>query len=244
MMNQDALVRHLKQNTRVLLSPRVEEAFRAVDRRYFVSKELQDEIYEDYPLPIGHNATISQPTTVAFMLEKLDVKEGQKVLDVGSGSGWTTALLAYLVGEKGKVIGLEIVPELVRLGQKNLSKHYSNIPQNIGIENARAEIRKAERGVVGLPSEAPFDPVVDFGIAPKAQTEPVPKFTTGFDRILVSAAADKIPQKLVQQLKPDGVMVIPVGEQHEMQKILRIHKKPDGILETEEYPGFVFVPLR
>ena len=221
MTSQEELVRHLKEDVRVLTSPRLERALLAVDRAYFVPKELLDEAYGDYPAPIGYGATISQPTTVAFMLEKLDVREGQKALDIGSGSGWTTALLAHLVGPKGKVMGLEIVPELVGTGQANIENICSVILENNRIpEVAMPEIRQARREVVGLQEEAPYD------------------------RILVSAAAEKIPKELIAQLAPDGVLVIPVGRQFESQKILRIHKRQDGTIETEEYPGFVFVPLR
>ncbi len=212
-MNNDALVRYLKEEVRVLATARLEQAFRTIDRAHFVPKKLREEAYADDALPIGFGATISQPTTVAFMLEKLRVKEGQKVLDIGSGSGWTTALLAHLVGPKGKVTGLEVVPELVALGRKNLAAVSSYIPRNVGI-------RQARRGVVGLPEEAPFD------------------------RVLVSAAAQEVPQELLKQLKPNGGLVIPVGAPHEMQKIVRIHKKRNNALELEEYPGFVFVPLQ
>lgn len=223
MTNREELVRYLKQNVLVFSPPRLEEAFRAVDRAYFVPKELQDEAYEDYPLPIGFGATISQPTTVAFMLEKLDIQPGQKVLDVGSGSGFTTALLAHLVGPKGKVIGLEIVPELVVLGQNNLRAYHSDVLKNNRITPAKAahaEIRRAEEGVVGCPKEGPYD------------------------RILVSAASPKVPQELLAQLKPNGVMVIPIGKTYEIQTVTRIHKRADGTLEEEAYPGFAFVPLQ
>ncbi len=220
-MNREQLMQHLKDEVRALQSPRLEEAFRAVDRSLFVPKELQDEAYEDYALPIGYGATISQPTTVAFMLEKLDVRPGQKVLDIGSGSGYTTALLTHLVGPDGKVIGLEIIPELVELGRKNLDRYYFLIRANKKITGERLpEIRLAEKRVAGLPKEAPYD------------------------RILVSAAAERIPAGLIEQLQPDGLLVIPIGAEYEVQKIVRIHKRPGGKLETEEYPGFVFVPLR
>jgi protein-L-isoaspartate(D-aspartate) O-methyltransferase len=219
-MDFNFLLAYLQQSG-VLQSPRVIDAFKNVDRAHFVPKELKDEAYGDYPLPIGHGATISQPTTVAFMLEKLNVQPGDKVLDIGSGSGWTTALLAYLAGPKGKVIGLEIVPELARLGQRNLIRCYSLIRENKRIREASApEIREATNGVAGLPAEGPWD------------------------RILVSAAAREIPKELIEQLGPDGIMVIPVGVEYEMQKLVRIRKKPDGKIETEEYPGFVFVSLQ
>ncbi|MEK7170430.1 MAG: protein-L-isoaspartate O-methyltransferase [Patescibacteria group bacterium] len=220
-MTNERLILHLKKGVCVLRSPRLEEAFRTVDRKFFVPRTLQSEAYGDYPLSIGSGATISQPSTVAFMLEKLNVQEGHKVLDIGSGSGWTTALLFYLVGRKGSVIGLEIVPELVKLGQKNIRDWYSVILKNNRMRiTAVPEIQQASRGVVGLPSGGPFD------------------------RILVSAAAREIPPGLMSQLTQDGILVMPVGREGEIQKIVRIHKKSDASLEAEEYPGFVFVPLR
>jgi protein-L-isoaspartate(D-aspartate) O-methyltransferase len=91
----------------VLKTPKIIKAFEKIDRRYFVPKQFLDNIYVDAPLPIGKNQTISQPTTVAFMLELLDAQEGDDILDIGSGSGWTTALLSEIVGESGSVRGLK-----------------------------------------------------------------------------------------------------------------------------------------
>lgn len=98
------------------------EAFVAVDRKRFVPKDLASLAHRNIPLPIGFGQTISQPLTVAFMLELLQVGKGQVVLDVGSGSGWTTALIAHMVGEHGKVIGMEVMKELCELGEKNIEK--------------------------------------------------------------------------------------------------------------------------
>lgn len=105
----------------VLKSPQIIDAFRAVDRKYFVPRTWKNETYIDNALPIGNDQTISQPSTVAFMLEKLAPQKGDKVLDIGSGSGWTTALLCHIVGEEGSVIGVERVSALVEQGQENLS---------------------------------------------------------------------------------------------------------------------------
>jgi len=102
-----------------LEDPQIIDAFRVVDRKYFVPDSFTEHIYVDAPLPIGNNQTISQPSTVAFMLEQLKAGEGDKVLDIGSGSGWTTALLCQIVGEKGSVTGLERMDELVEQGKKN-----------------------------------------------------------------------------------------------------------------------------
>lgn len=106
-----------------LHSNNIIEAFRNVDRADFVADTRAADVYEDYPLGIGRGQTISQPRTVAMMLEMLSPKEGQKILDIGSGSGWTTALLAYIAGESGLVIGVERVAELVRFGSSNLEKY-------------------------------------------------------------------------------------------------------------------------
>ncbi len=103
-------------------SPEIIDAFIAVDRKYFVPNTFAELAYVDAPLSIGNNQTISQPSTVAFMLEHLDVQNGDKVLDIGSGSGWTTALLCHLVGEKGNVRGVERVDALVEQGKINLSQ--------------------------------------------------------------------------------------------------------------------------
>lgn len=106
-----------------LRSSNIIEAFRNVDRADFVADKSAIDIYEDYPLGIGRGQTISQPRTVAMMMEMLSPQEGQKILDIGSGSGWTSALLAYIVGEGGLVIGVERVSELVKFGSDNLKKY-------------------------------------------------------------------------------------------------------------------------
>ncbi|MDD2652296.1 MAG: methyltransferase domain-containing protein [Sulfurimonas sp.] len=106
-----------------LRSSGIIEAFRNVDRADFVHNRETFDIYEDYPLAIGHGQTISQPRTVAMMMEMLSPQVGQSILDIGSGSGWTTALLAYIVGEDGLVVGVERVSELVKFGSDNLKKY-------------------------------------------------------------------------------------------------------------------------
>ena len=182
-MKGKQLLEHLREDTKVLKSKNIEEALVAIDRASFVPEELKDEAYEDYALPIGHGQTISQPTTVVFMLELLGAQEGEKILDVGSGSGWTTALLSNLVGESGSVLGLERVPELVEMGQKNLTR--TSRLSRLNLDNVRIEQAGEELGRV---NEGPYD------------------------RILVSATTAEIPKELVQQLRGGGVMVIPVGD--------------------------------
>ena len=178
------------------------EAFKHIDRANFVSTPLFGDIYGDYPLQIGHGQTISQPSTVAMMLEMLEPKEGEKILDIGSGSGWTTALLAFIVKKNGFVTGVERVENLVELGQENLAKYsFSN-----------AKIIQAN-DTLGIPGEK-------------------------FDRILVSAAADELPYKLLQQLKTNGKLVIPIQD-----FIYEITKLNDEKIKTVKHYGFAFVPL-
>lgn len=134
----------------VLKTPALIEAFLRIDRKDFVLPEYQDQAYEDHPLSIGYEQTISQPYTVAFMLELLQAQKGEKILDVGSGSGWTTALLAYVVGPKGNVHGAEVIPGLVRLGQANLAKY----------QLLEAKIHQVEKNRIGLSDNAPFDKIL------------------------------------------------------------------------------------
>lgn len=130
--NYSELIDHLVATER-LKTDRLIASFQAVDRAHFVRPEDRDSAYHDMPLSIGSGQTISQPTTVAIMLEALAVKPGDSVLDIGSGSGWTTALLGCLVGSHGHVLGLEREPDLVSFGQQNCG-FYTHFP--IRIEQA------------------------------------------------------------------------------------------------------------
>lgn len=123
---------------------------RVIPRASFLPAAVRDRAGLDAPLPIGHGATNSQPWTVRFMLDLLSVPTGARVLDVGSGSGWTTALLAELTGPSGSVTGVEVVPELVELGRRHLAAF--DLPW--------ARIEPAASGVFGLPELAPFDRIL------------------------------------------------------------------------------------
>ncbi len=160
------LVEKLKASG-VLRTPLLIAAFLATDRKHFVPSEFTEEAYVDAPLPIGEGQTISQPYTVVFMLELLNLRAGQKILDIGFGSGWTTALLATVAGKDGRVYGLEIVPALYEFGRGNLQKFGY---QNIELHN--------RSGWEGWPEAAPFDRILASAAAPaipkalKAQLKP------------------------------------------------------------------------
>lgn len=128
------------------------EAFQKIDRVDFVPEEYKSDAYANAPLPIGFNQTISQPLTVAFMLELLEPKPNEKILDIGTGSGWTCALLAELIGENGKVVGIERITELKEMAEKNVSKYNF-------IKNKRAEIILAD-GSKGYKKETPYDKII------------------------------------------------------------------------------------
>ena len=135
-----------------LRTPRIIEAFKKIKRADFLPEDMKDLAEFNEALPIGFGQTISQPLVVAFMLEQLQPQPGDKILDVGSGSGWTTALLAEIVGSKGKVIAIEVVPELMEFGKKNVEK-YNFIKKGL-VEFICAD------GSKGYKKAAPFDKIL------------------------------------------------------------------------------------
>lgn len=135
-----------------LKTPRIIEAFKTIKRVDFLPEDVQDLAELNEALPIGYGQTISQPLVVAFMLERLQPRSGDRILDVGAGSGWTSALLAYIVGQKGKVIAIEVIPELKKFGEENVAK-YNFIKKKI-VEFIYAD------GSKGCEKEAPFDKIL------------------------------------------------------------------------------------
>jgi protein-L-isoaspartate(D-aspartate) O-methyltransferase len=129
---------------------RILDAFAAAPRERFLPHGEVRFAGLDRPLEIGHGQTNSQPTTVRHLLELLEAEPGDRVLDVGCGSGWTTALVAHLVGPEGGVVGVEIVPDLVEFGRANLA----------GLNLPWASIEQARGDVLGLPEQAPFDRIL------------------------------------------------------------------------------------
>ncbi len=191
---------------------RVAEAMAAWPRKAFLPRRERRHAGRDGPLPIGHGQTNSQPRTVAAMLELLDVRPGDRVLDVGAGSAWTTALLARLTGPSGRVVGVERIPEIAAVGAANLES--TGMPW--------AHLSLATPGVLGSPSDGPFD------------------------RILVSAEAETLPRALVEQLVPGGVMVIPVrGWMHRVVRDEGFDRDgmATGDAHVEIHGAYRFVPL-
>ncbi len=174
-------------------------------------------------LPIGYSQTISQPLVVAFMLEQLQPKVGERILDIGSGSGWTSALLAHIVGggelnekRKGKVTAIDRISELAEFGKNNVAKYNF-------IEKGLVEFICAD-GSKGYEKESPYDKILA-----SASVHPHTKFGVG---------ARKIPSAWKSQLKIGGRIVTPIGT-----SIWLFIKKSATEFEEIEYPGFAFVPL-
>ncbi|WP_407354597.1 protein-L-isoaspartate(D-aspartate) O-methyltransferase [Luteimonas sp. R10] len=185
--------------------PRVLEAMRTVPRHRFVPPERAAQAYRDHPLPIGHGQTISQPYIVAKMTELLQPERDDRVLEIGTGSGYQAAVLSRLVAE---VYSIEIVEPLARRAETVLKE--------LGYDDVTV---RAGDGYAGWPEHAPFD------------------------AIIVTAAPERVPQALVEQLKPGGRMVIPVGPVHALQELRLIEKTENGALRDRRIAPVRFVPM-
>ncbi len=187
------------------LDAQVMAAMGAVPRRLFVPMELQPLAYQNGPLPIGHGQTISQPYIVALMTDLLEPQPEDVILEVGTGSGYQTAILATLVRQ---VYSMEIVAPLSEQAARRLSEQgYHNVECRIG------------DGHSGWPEHAPYD------------------------GIMVTAAALEIPPLLIEQLKPGGRLVIPVGSPCLPQELMVVAKSGSGRITTRRVLGVAFVPL-
>jgi protein-L-isoaspartate(D-aspartate) O-methyltransferase len=183
---------------------RVIEAMLKVPRHVFVEEAMAAQAYSDTPLPIGEKQTISQPYMVALMTELLELKGKEKVLEIGTGSGYQAAILAVMAD---RVYTVERIRPLALRARKALD--------SLGLLNVNI---KVSDGTVGWEEEAPFD------------------------AIIVTAGAPDIPQKYLDQLKPGGRLVIPVGSQFE-QVLVRVVRQEDGSVERENITGCRFVKL-
>jgi len=183
---------------------RVLGAIEKTPREKFVPASFEDQAYENMALPIGKGQTVSQPHVVALMTEKLEVGARQSVLEIGTGSGYQTAVLAVLCR---RVFTIERHRELLREAERRF--------QELRLHNI---VCRFGDGIKGWPEQAPYD------------------------RVLVTAAAPEVPTTLVDGLGPGGILVVPIGEDHRDQHLVRIRRQDDGF-STENLGLVRFVPL-
>jgi protein-L-isoaspartate(D-aspartate) O-methyltransferase len=191
---------------RKALAPGVMAALGRVPREKFVPAAMQAAAYDNGPLSIGHGQTISQPYIVALMTDLLEPGADDRVLEIGTGSGYQTAILSCLAKA---VYTVELIPELGEVAAERLAGlNYSNIHYRIG------------NGYEGWPEHAPYD------------------------AIIVTAAAPEIPPALIEQLKPGGRLVIPVGRQYMPQELMLVEKDAGDAIHSRGVLGVAFVPLQ
>ncbi len=194
-----------KETGRPIFNQQVMEVMAKVPRHEFVPEDQNAYAYDNRPLPIGYGQTISQPYIVALMTDILEVKSSDIVLEIGTGCGYQTAILAELVN---KIYSIEILEDLGKEASERLAKlGYNNIKVKIG------------DGYHGWEEHAPFD------------------------GILVAAAASHIPPPLIQQLKPGGRMIIPVGERYFIQYLMLVEKNEQNKIKTSNILPVSFVPF-
>ncbi|WP_309492124.1 protein-L-isoaspartate(D-aspartate) O-methyltransferase [Candidatus Hecatella orcuttiae] len=198
-----------------LRSPKVIRAMLKVPREMFVLESMKDRAYDDTPLPILSGQTISAPHMVAMMSELLELEAGHRVLEVGAGSGYHAAVVAEIIApEEAENKGHVYTVEIL----PELVRFASENLEKTSYAKVVTVIQGD--GSRGLPSHAPFD------------------------RIFVTASAPSVPPPLVEQLKPGGILVIPVGGAYISQTLRTVKKRQDGQVESSDLMGVAFVPLR
>lgn len=187
------------------LGAKVMAAMSNTPREKFIPRSYVNSAYDNRPLPIGYDQTISQPYIVALMTDLLALEAADVVLEIGTGSGYQAAILSQLCEQ---VYTIEYVSELAEMAKTRLEKlGYNNIEVRMG------------NGYEGWPEHAPYD------------------------AIIVTAAAPQIPEPLIEQLKPGGRMVIPVGRPYTSQKLMLVEKDDVGKIKQKEVLGVLFVPF-
>jgi protein-L-isoaspartate(D-aspartate) O-methyltransferase len=195
------LFNYLKQS-QGFASPAIAQAFQDIDRADFLPSQHKERANSDHPISIGHGATNSQPSTVLFMINRLNPMVGEKILDIGAGSGWTTALLASAVGEKGLVIGTELVPELVEFANSNLAKYkFSDV-----------QVLQAKK--LGLPEQQPYDKILVSAAATELPDSLVRQLKV-HGRLVIPIKSsvwrvDRISEDEVQTLEYPGFSFVPL----------------------------------
>ena len=200
---RERMIQRLREHYKIQ-DEKVLEVMRIVPRHFFVPSALKAQAYKDNALPIASNQTISQPFIVARMTELLELNDQSKVLEIGAGSGYQTAILAKLAS---KIFAIERVPNLAAEAQERFQK--------LGIHNVT--LRCAD-GTLGWEVYAPYD------------------------GILVAAGSPAVPEPLLSQLKINGKLVIPIGEDQQSQRLIRVRRTEKGF-QKEDFGACAFVPL-
>jgi protein-L-isoaspartate(D-aspartate) O-methyltransferase len=200
----------------ILRSPRVTEAMQSVPRTKFLPKDVQPYNAVDTPLPIGFGQTISAPHMVSIMNEALQLEVGMRVLEVGAGSGWHAATIAEIIAPKG-------VPR----------SEYGHV-YTVETVQGLAEVARKNIMNAGYSDRV----TIILGDGSKGYSAKSP-----YDRILVTAAAPNVPAPLVDQLKPNGIMLIPVGSVSMYQNLIKVTKENKGKVKYDNLGGVAFVPL-
>ena len=204
-MNESKALLMLKLRQNGVSNPKILKSIETIDRSSFISKSFLNRSFEDIPLPIECGQTISQPSLVAFMIQQLEIPYRSKVLEIGTGSGYQTAILSRL---SSRVYSIERYKKLVDMAKVRLA--------DLNISNV---IILLMDGFFGYSLQAPFD------------------------RIILTAAVEEIPNLLISQLKIGGIMIIPVGLSNQKQSLLKVVKTEKG-LDIKELMSVRFVQMK